>query len=204
MPSPAVNAQPIQSLRNPKRRQRNTSEDSLALRHNPKRLRRSGLTSETFEPPESAKTNGHVKHQTSLSHPNGHASNQRDAASDTASLAIRNRASDKVEKRRGGSREEGTVLVCHGQIDNKRQRLMRKGRRRMISMLCPSYLLHLSVSETTKAQVSITLLYLVHCLTKDQRDGAAKSTQIWASHLSLRKSMRWYGGTHKSITPRSL
>ena len=125
MPSPAVNMPPAQSAHKPKRRQRNTSEDSLALRHNPKRLRRSGLTSETFEPPESTKANGHVNDQNSLSHLNGHASNQRDAASDTASLAIRNRRSDKVEKRRGGSREEGTVLVGHDQVDDKWQRLMR-------------------------------------------------------------------------------
>ena len=165
MPSPAVNIQPAQSSRNPKRRQRNTSEDSLALRHNPKRLRRSGLTSETFEPPESAKANGHVKDQNSLSHVNGHASNQRDAASDTASLAIRNRRSDKVEKRRGGSREEGTVLVGDDRVDGRRQRLMRKGRRRMISMSCHNYRLHLTASETIKAQVSIMLLHFLHYLT---------------------------------------
>ena len=166
MPSPAVDVGPAQSLRNPKRRQRNTSEDSLALRHNPKRLRRSGLTSETFEPPESAKTNGHVKDQNSLSHLNGHASNQRDAASDTASLAIRNRGSDKVERRRGGPREEGTVLVSPSQVDGERQGLMRQKRRRMISMLCPNLPLHLIGLEIIKVQVGITLICLAHCLTK--------------------------------------
>ena len=100
--------------RNPKRRQRNPSDDSVALRHNPKRLRRSGLNADTFEPPP-AKTNGHVKHAQNAPYVNGHAdvSSQRDASSDTASLAIRNRGPRKPERERRGSKNEGTVLVSH-------------------------------------------------------------------------------------------
>ncbi|KAL8797380.1 MAG: hypothetical protein Q9195_000535 [Heterodermia aff. obscurata] len=98
--------------RNTKRRQRNPSDDSVALRHNPKRLRRSGINADTFEPPP-PKTNGHVKHAQNVPYANGHAdgSSQRDAASDTASLAIRNLASRKPQREKRGSRNEGTVLT---------------------------------------------------------------------------------------------
>ena len=103
------------SSRNPKRRQRNESEDSVAQRHNPKRLRRSGLTASTFEPPP-PKTNGYIKHSHDVPHANGHAdvNSQRDAASDTASLVFRNRGPKKAERERRGSKNEGTVLVGYG------------------------------------------------------------------------------------------
>lgn len=113
--SPEVAVPTSVASRNLKRRQRNGSEDSVALRHNPKRLRRSGLTADTFEPPPS-KTNGHVEHPHNVPYANGHSvdgSSQRDAASDTASLAIRNRGPRKTERERRGSKSEGTVLVGH-------------------------------------------------------------------------------------------
>ena len=118
MPSPAANVPTSYASRNPKRRQRNASEDSAALRHNPKRLRRSEVTAHTFDPPDSVKTNGHVKTRNFSPLANGHAnsSNQRDASSDTASLAIRNRGPKKAERGRGGSKDEGTVLVGRCQI----------------------------------------------------------------------------------------
>ena len=103
------------AFRNPKRRQRNPSDDSLGLRHNPKRLRRSGLNADTFDPPP-AKTNGHVKHTQHVPYVNGHAdvSSQRDAASDTTNPAIRNPGPKKPQRERRASRNEGTVLVSHG------------------------------------------------------------------------------------------
>lgn len=157
MPPPAANVPTSHALRNPKRRQRNASEDSAAFRHNPKRLRRSEVTDNTFEPPDSVKTNGHVKTQNNSPLANGHAnsSKQRDASSDTASLVIRNRGLKKVERGKKGSKEEGTVLVGHVRYTNLSwQKLMRRPRPKTISILYPSYILHLTGSKTNKVQVS--------------------------------------------------
>lgn len=43
---------------NPRRRQRNSSDDSVAIRQPVKRRKRSALTTETFQPPEATGPNG--------------------------------------------------------------------------------------------------------------------------------------------------
>ena len=48
------------ALRNPRRRQRDGSEDSVAVRQLSKRLKRSGLSAETFQAPSTRTTNGYL------------------------------------------------------------------------------------------------------------------------------------------------
>ena len=99
------------AARNPRRRQR-TSEDSVAVRPNPKRIRRSNLTHETFLPPDSKKTNGHASHDADTPHMNGHAvepASQRQANIDSTSLALRHRGSKKGERDRRSGKNDGTI-----------------------------------------------------------------------------------------------
>ena len=155
MSTARVNGSAIPSSRNPKRRPRNEAEDSISIKRQPKRLRRSELQADTFEPPSSSHLNGHVKHTSPLA--NGHAdrSSQRDAASDTASLAIRNRGLRASEHKRPAQRHVGgTTLVgcrCCCNLTPSGTDLMI--RPRTISTLFPSYLLLLAGSRTRKIQV---------------------------------------------------
>ena len=102
--------------RNPRRRQRTSSEDSVALRHNPKRPRRSGLTKETFQPLPSKQVNGYVDHGEDAPAANGHAlpaAGQRRASADTTSLAIRHRGTKKADREKRSGKTDGTIeLVC--------------------------------------------------------------------------------------------
>ena len=106
------------SARNPRRRQRTGSEDSVALRHNPKRIRRSILTSEVFQPPEVPKQNGSIEHVAEEPVANGHIKepgSQRHANVDATILAIRNRGINKTDReRRGSSRNDGTIELVSG------------------------------------------------------------------------------------------
>ncbi len=105
------------AARNPRRRQRTGSDDSVALRRNPKRIRRSGLTSETFQPPDSTKVNGHAGHVEEEAFTNGHAkepANLRHASVDTTSLAIRHRGVKKADRERRTSKNDGSIeLASH-------------------------------------------------------------------------------------------
>lgn len=110
----SVDANPIAnvSARNPRRRQRTGSEDSLVLRHNPKRLRRSRLSSETFVPPPEKDTNGYSSQPEGLPTANGHATDptgRRDASVETASLVIRDREVQKIEREKRGGKSEGSI-----------------------------------------------------------------------------------------------
>ena len=101
--------------RNPRRRQRTGSDDSVALRHNAKRIRRSGLSSETFQLPAITKLNGHFAHVAEETLTNGHAkepANLRHASVDTASLAIRHRGVKKGDRERRTSKNDGTVELA--------------------------------------------------------------------------------------------
>ncbi|KAL8814155.1 MAG: hypothetical protein Q9191_008569, partial [Dirinaria sp. TL-2023a] len=112
--SPPVNVPANTTSRNSKRRQRNGSDDSLALRHNPKRLRRSGLTQETFQPPEAPEVNGHTESAENEPTTNGYtkASSQKDAAVDTTSLTIRDRGVTRPDRENRNTRiQEGRDLV---------------------------------------------------------------------------------------------
>ena len=102
----------VSAARNPRRRQRTGSDDSLTHRQNPKRLRRTRIASETFVPPSEKNLNGHTDHVDSIPAVNGHATGpagHRDSSMDTASLVIRERGSKKVERGRRGGRSEGSV-----------------------------------------------------------------------------------------------
>lgn len=66
-------------------------------------------------PPSQKDINGYTNHLTAVPAANGHAINpkgRRDVSLDTASLAIRDRASKKTERdKRGGRAEGGIELV---------------------------------------------------------------------------------------------
>ena len=113
--SPDASIQGSVSVRNPRRRQRTTSEDSVAIRENPKRRKRSLLAPDTFEAPVHRQVNGHLYHGNGDAAYNRQPTEppaRRDASVDTASLAIRNRSTQRLEKdKRGNERNEGVVLV---------------------------------------------------------------------------------------------
>lgn len=105
------------AARNPRRRQRTGSDDSVALPPNPKRIRRSGLTSETYQPPPTTKLNGHITHVGEEAFTNGHAKEPaklRHASEDTTSLAIRHRGVKKADRERRTSKNDGGIeLASH-------------------------------------------------------------------------------------------
>ena len=103
------------AARNPRRRQRTGSDDSAALRHNAKRIRRSGLTSETFQPQPVQKVNGHFAHVTEETFTNGHAkepANLRHASVDNTSLAIRHRGVKKADRERRTVKNDGSIELA--------------------------------------------------------------------------------------------
>lgn len=103
------------AARNPRRRQRTGSDDSVALRHNPKRIRRSGLNAETFRSPDTAKVNGHVAHVAEETFTNGHAKEPaklRNASVDTTSLAIRHRGVKKADREKRASKNDGSIELA--------------------------------------------------------------------------------------------
>ena len=97
--------------RNPRRRQR--SDDSVAIRRDPKRVRRSQLTPETFQDPDTTNTNGHIGHVEDEHLTNGHAKEPRSQSRgvDAASLAIRHRGVKKAERERRTSRNDGSIQL---------------------------------------------------------------------------------------------
>ena len=100
------------AARNPRRRQRTASDDSVAVRPNPKRIRRSNLTHETFLPPDSTKLNGHVSHAIDSPYTNGHAQepgSQQHSSADSANLALRHKSSTKADTERKSARNDGAV-----------------------------------------------------------------------------------------------
>ena len=97
---------------NPRRRQRETSNDSLAVRHQgqSKRRKRSALEPETFEPltttaESKANGNGGIHHQS-----HGVPRGQSEASTERA-LSFRHRSSRRGESRRPGDAEGGVVLT---------------------------------------------------------------------------------------------
>ena len=107
------------AARNPRRRQRTGSDDSAALRHNAKRIRRSGLTSESFQPPATKKVNGHFAHVAEETPTNGHAkepANLRHATVDTTSLAIRHRGVKKADRERRTVKNDGSIELASRRV----------------------------------------------------------------------------------------
>ena len=103
------------AARNPRRRQRTSSDDSVALRHNPKRIRRSALTTEIFQDPDAAKMNGHIGPVEAEPLANGHAKepgSQHHGNVDATSLAIRHRGVKKADRERRTSRNDGSIELA--------------------------------------------------------------------------------------------
>lgn len=104
------------ATRNPKRRQRTISDDSVALRPCTKRQKRSLLAPDTFAPLSNKQSNGHALHHNGQAVSNVHLSatrKQRDVSVDTTSLAIRNRTSKRVGGEKRSTRlEDGVVQVA--------------------------------------------------------------------------------------------
>ncbi|KAL9001228.1 MAG: hypothetical protein Q9169_000412 [Polycauliona sp. 2 TL-2023] len=97
------------ALRN--NRKRTGSEDSVAVRQLPKRLKRSGLTNETFKP-LSQSPNGHLQTNGSSPASNGYLrdpGSQSPASGENASLAFRNRNSRKPEREKRSNRGDGSI-----------------------------------------------------------------------------------------------
>ena len=130
------------ATRNPRRRQRTTSDDSLALRQSSKRRKRSFLTPDTFLPPNQLKPNGHLPAIHGAPVSNGHppeARKHRDVSVDTTSLAIRNRGSKKIDRdRRVSKQEEGVVQVgiSRTEIDYLDADIAECRRRTTTTLLC--------------------------------------------------------------------
>ncbi|KAL9611626.1 MAG: hypothetical protein Q9167_003741 [Letrouitia subvulpina] len=99
------------SLRNPRRRQRTISDESLAPRQNPKRQRRSGLTSETFKPPYVEPNNGYAIGERAVPIANGHWRSERSTPPNNSGLAIRNRRLSKSDHDRREFRSNSNVLL---------------------------------------------------------------------------------------------
>ncbi|KAL8702196.1 MAG: hypothetical protein Q9224_000111 [Gallowayella concinna] len=98
--------------RNPRRRQRTGSDDSVAIRQLPKRLKRSGLTAETFKSPINYSANGHLHDNEALPAVNGSLRDTRSqspAGGENTSLAIRNRGGKRSERERKSNRSSGNV-----------------------------------------------------------------------------------------------
>ena len=104
------------AARNPRRRQRTGSDDSVALRHNPKRIRRSALNSETFQPPNTTKVNEPISHDVAQeTFTNGHAKEPaklRSASAETTGLAIRHRGVTKADREKRISRNDGSIELA--------------------------------------------------------------------------------------------
>lgn len=99
-------------VRNPRRRQRTSSTDSAAVRQRPKRLKRSGLTSETFKPLYDASANGNIYSRESTPSVDAFVQGNESyghRGADPTSLTIRNRASKKVDRERKGRKDDGGV-----------------------------------------------------------------------------------------------
>ena len=110
--SPSTVAPAASASRNPRRRQRTGSDDSVAVRQQPKRLKRSGLTSETYVPPSAKSANGTARNDERARIANGQISvsgGQGHTAGDGASLAIRNRGGKRSDKEKRGGRGDGAV-----------------------------------------------------------------------------------------------
>lgn len=155
--SAEINALTGVSTRNPRRRQRTGSDDSIALRHNPKRLRRSVLSADTFKPLPTKTVNGYVNHADATTTLSGHAietKSQRDLSVETASLAIRHKGTKKIERRTGktdGSIElvSYTISTCSFVKDTD----SRLHRPKMTTMLSLSFQLLPNGCATTRVQV---------------------------------------------------
>ncbi|KAL8908618.1 MAG: hypothetical protein Q9207_000706 [Kuettlingeria erythrocarpa] len=100
------------ALRNPRRRQRTGSDDSVAIRQLPKRLKRSALTSETFQSIQHSSADGEPRHRQVKPSLNGfeQAAGKRSPEDrDSASLTIRSRGAMRAEREKRAPKSDGSV-----------------------------------------------------------------------------------------------
>jgi hypothetical protein len=98
--SPDASVQNTLSLRNPRRRNRTTSQDSLATQQSLKRRKRSSLAPDTFDAPVPAAANGHAPHANGfLKDHTPDRQSIRDASVETTSLVVRGRGNKRSDKR---------------------------------------------------------------------------------------------------------
>ena len=96
---------------NPRRRQRNASEDSVVRQQPVKRRKRSGLTSDTFRPTELSKLNGHVEPAEDAPLANGHAHEPKilQGTSADSGPATRDRSKTQIEREKRSGRRDGDI-----------------------------------------------------------------------------------------------
>ena len=116
--SPEATSQGTLSVRNPRRRPRNSSDEHTS-RQSAKRRKRSSLTPSTFEPPLHVKTNGHVPkingdHVAKENSPELTA--RRDAILEKTSFPVRQRPSRSEKEKKTPRHAEGIVLVSSSNI----------------------------------------------------------------------------------------
>ncbi|KAL8841038.1 MAG: hypothetical protein Q9170_001063 [Blastenia crenularia] len=107
------------ALRNPRRRQRTGSEDSATVQQLPKRLKRYGLTSETFQPVQRALKARNAYSREATPAVNGFVQDTDShgyADQDHTSLAIRNRAGKKADRDNRGSKGDGSIELTKNDI----------------------------------------------------------------------------------------
>lgn len=111
--SPEASVHASIAARNPRRRQRTGSDDSVTQR-NPKKLRRTGLTQETFiAPPQPKKENGHAPHGDGHLLTNGHVptgGHQPDVSAGITNLSIRKKG-PKVDRASRGNKADGSIVL---------------------------------------------------------------------------------------------
>lgn len=111
------------AARNPRRRQRTGSDDSVALRQNPKRIRRSGLSTETFLPPGPTQQDGLIERVAEEPLTNGHThgpGRQRQSSLDTTGLAFRHRGVKTVDREKRRSRNDGGIELVNNPFSQTR------------------------------------------------------------------------------------
>ena len=102
--------------KNPRRRQRNPSDEALAIKEiSSKRRKRSSLGPDTFEPLSNGKANG-VIHTPSIelpTHLNGGAPRpSRELSIESNALAVRSKPRKRAEREKRAYCVDGAVLVC--------------------------------------------------------------------------------------------
>ncbi|KAL8926445.1 MAG: hypothetical protein Q9208_002988 [Pyrenodesmia sp. 3 TL-2023] len=100
------------AVRNPRRRQRTGSDDSVAARQLPKRLKRSGLTSQTFKPIQNTSAHGDPYSRDVTPSINGYYQDLRKHSPEdreSVNLTIRNRGAKRPERDKRTPKGDGSV-----------------------------------------------------------------------------------------------
>ena len=172
------------AARNPRRRQRTGSDDSAALRQNVKRIRRSDLTPETFQPLATKKINGNSAHVAEETFTNGHAKEPENQRHST-NLAIRHRGVKKGDRERRTGKNDGSIELASAHVVQSLQdadfNRIRLRMRTTLSLSCqrplnPFEIITLQVWMIKAGKWIWTVLICV------QENGMGTYHQAWAMH----------------------